>query len=191
MLSVYISYYIDKGNSGGRLLPGLKVAASMVFGFLLVFVVVGIIPSLLLSEFLKWVWVLEPTIGVILIVLGLLTGWRRAMERLPSIAFDDTQASFLSYGMVYGLASLGCSLPIFLLVVLQGAVATEIGEIFTLFAAYGEGAAALIVPLTISLSLAKGLIHEQLVKILPHIKKIDGLVLILAGAYMLYAGLTR
>ena len=190
MLSVYISYYIDNCDSGGQLLLGLKVAVSMVFGFLLVFVVVGIIPSLLLSELLKWVWVLEPTIGVILIALGLLTGWTRAMERLPSIAFD-MQSSFLSYGLMYGFASLGCSLPIFLLVVLQGAVATEIGEIFTLFAAYGAGAAALIVPLTISLSLAKGLIHEQLVKILPHIKKIDGLVLILAGAYMLYAGLTR
>ncbi len=46
----------------------------MAFGFLLVFVVVGIVPLLLLYEFLKWVWVLEPTIGVILIVLGLLAG---------------------------------------------------------------------------------------------------------------------
>jgi cytochrome c biogenesis protein CcdA len=191
MLPVYISYYIDKSDSRGRILPVLTVAASLIFGFLLVFVVVGIIPSLLLSEFLKLVWVLEPTIGIILIVIGLLTGWTKAMDRLPTLTINGTWISFLSFGVAYGFASLGCNLPIFLLVIFQGATVTGVGEILTLFAAYGAGAAALIIPLTLTLSLAKGLVHKQLVKILPYIKKINGFVLILAGAYMLYAGLTR
>jgi threonine/homoserine/homoserine lactone efflux protein len=51
------------------------------------------------------------------------------------------------------------------------------------------GAAALIIPLTLTLSLAKRVIHERLLSVLPYMKRVNGVVLIAAGVYMLYAGL--
>lgn len=193
MLPAYVSYYLDRGNQKGRLLTGLVLAASMVAGFLLVFVVVGIIPSLAVSEFTKWVWIAEPLIGVLLIGLGILTGFTSVLNGLPRIgaSFSGNKISFLAYGAAYGTASLGCSLPVFILVVLQGATAGGLGDILIIFAAYGAGAAALIIPLTLTLTLTKSLIQEKLLYILPYMKRINAVVLILAGAYMLYTGLLR
>jgi cytochrome c biogenesis protein CcdA len=193
MLPAYVSYYLDRGDQRGRLLSGLALAASMVAGFMLVFVVVGVIPSLVVSEFMKRVWVAEPVIGAGLIGLGVLTGWTRMLDGLPRVGLpvDGNKLSFLAYGAAYGMASLWCSLPVFILVVLQGAVVGGLSEILVLFAAYGAGAAALIIPLTLALTLTKGLIHERLLAILPYMKKINAVVLILAGAYMIYTGLMR
>jgi hypothetical protein len=75
--------------------------------------------------------------------------------------------------------------------VLQGATAAGLGEILVIFAAYGAGAAALIIPLTLTLTLTKGLLQEKLLSIMPYMKKINAVVLILAGAYMLYSSLLR
>lgn len=191
MLPAYVSYTLERGDQKGRLLSGLTLSAAMIIGFLLVFVVIGVIPSLAVSGFMNLVWLAEPVIGGGLMVLGVVTGWTNALDRLPSIGFalDGNRLSFLFYGVAYGVASLGCSLPVFILIVLQGATAGSLGEILTLFAAYGAGAAALIIPLTLTLSLAKGVIHERLLGVLPYMKRVNGIVLIAAGAYMLYAGL--
>ena len=192
MLPAYISYYLDKGDHRGRLTSGLYLAASTVVGFLLVFVVIGIIPSLVISEFVKWVWVAEPVVGLIVITLGIATGWTSVFNSVQNInfSFNGNRLSFLAYGVAYGFASLGCSLPVFLLVVLQGAAAGSIKEILILFIAYCAGAATLIIPLTITLTLTKGLIYERLLQVLPYMKKINAAVLILAGSYMLFKGLS-
>lgn len=192
MLPAYISYYLDKGDHRGRLTSGLYLAASTVIGFLLVFVGIGIIPSLVISEFVKWVWVAEPVVGLIVITLGIATGWTSVFNSVPIInfSFNGNRLSFLAYGVAYGFASLGCSLPVFLLVVLQGAAAGGIKEILILFIAYCTGAATLIIPLTITLTLTKGLIYERLLQVLPYMKKINAAVLILAGSYMLIKGLS-
>jgi cytochrome c biogenesis protein CcdA len=188
MLPAYVFYYLDKGDQKGSLSSGLILAVSMVAGFLLVFVVIGVILSLAVSEFIKWVWGADPVIGAGLIGLGVLTGWTRILERLPRIGFsaDGNKLSFLAFGVAYGVASLGCSLPVFILVVVQGAAAGGLSEIFTLFAVFMTGAAALIIPLTLALTLTNELIHERLLAILPYMNKINAVVLIAAGAYMIY-----
>ncbi len=191
MLPAYVSYMLERSDRQGRLLSGLALSAAMIVGFLLVFAVIGVIPSIAVSGFMRFVWLAEPVIGGGLIVLGLVSGWTNALDRLPSIgfAFDVNKLSFVFYGIAYGVASLGCSLPIFILIVIQGAAVGNFAEILALFAAYGVGAAALIIPLTLTLSLAKGVIHERLLSVLPYMKKMNGIVLIAAGVYMLYTGL--
>ncbi len=169
-------------------------SASTTAGFLVVFLALGVLPSLVIGELVRWVWLATPLIGSGLIVLGILAGWTRVLERAPSLgvpAWATGKLSFLLYGTAYGVASLGCSLPVFILVVLQGAAAGSLGEVFTLFAAFGAGAATLIVPLTVSLSLAKGVVREWLLKAMPYIRRANGAVLIIAGAYMLWTGIVR
>lgn len=191
MLPAYVSYMLERGDRKGRLLSGLALSAAMIVGFLLVFVVIGVIPSIAVSGFMRFVWLAEPVIGGGLIFLGVVSGWTNALDRLQSIgfAFDGNKLSFVFYGIAYGVASLGCSLPIFILIVLQGAAVGNFAEIIVLFAAYGVGAAALIIPLTLTLSLAKGVLYERLLSVLPYMKRVNGIVLIAAGVFMLYAGL--
>jgi cytochrome c biogenesis protein CcdA len=193
MLPAYVSYYLEMGEKRGSILTGLALALSLVAGFLVVFVFVGLVLSFTVSGLVDWVWVAEPVIGVGLILLGILTWFTDLFDRVPRIGLSvgGGRLSFLIYGAAYGFASMGCSLPIFILVVVEGATAGSFEEMLALFGAYGAGAAALIIPLTLTLSLANGLIHEKLTRILPHMKKLNAVVLILAGLYMLASGIMR
>lgn len=193
MLPAYVSYYIERREEKGGVLSGLAFSASTTAGFLFVFLALGVLPSLVIGELVAWVHIATPLIGSAMILLGVLAGWTRVLERAPRLATDWAKgsASFLLYGAAYGVASLGCSLPVFLLVVLQGATAGDIGEMLLLFLAFGAGAATLIIPLTLSLALAKGAFRDWLQKAMPYVKRANGVVLILAGAYMIWAGLVR
>jgi len=194
MLPGYISYYLSSSVAGKRLVNGILLSFLMSVGFLIVFLIVGIIPSMMAFESLKLVWLAVPVLGFALIIIGLLTFWTTLMNRLPSLGLGIEGAgpfSFLTYGFAYGVASLGCSLPIFLIVVLQSVSAKSFVDVIWLFVAYGAGAAVLIIPLTITLTLAKDLLHTWLLAAMPLLKKANGVVLILAGMYMLYTSLIR
>jgi cytochrome c biogenesis protein CcdA len=194
MLLGYVSYYISSERTGKRLVNGILQSILMSTGFLIVFLLVGIIPSMMASEFQKFVWLAAPLLGFALIVIGLIIFWTTLMDRLPSLGLgirDVGSFSFLTYGVAYGVASLGCSLPIFLIVVLQGVSAKSFIDVLWLFAAYGAGAAALIIPLTITLALAKDLLNTWLIAAMPLLKKANGVVLILASVYMVYTSLIR
>ncbi len=191
MLPAYVSYTLERGDH--KLSSGLALSTSMIAGFLAVFVGVGLVSSIAITGLLSMVWLAEPIIGAGLVAFGAMTGWTKTLDQLPTFGLnaDGNRLSFLFYGVAYGVASLGCSLPVFLLIVLQGATAGSLAEMLALFAAYGAGAALLIVPLTLSLTLAKGMIHERLLDVLPYMRRIHGVVLIAAGAYMVYSGLLR
>lgn len=191
MLPAYISYYVNRGEGKGSLFSGFTFSLAMLTGFMAVFLVVGILSSFFLSNIFRWIWLATPIIGGILILLGLLTGLTDLAAKMPHFKLSNVVSgkySFFLYGAGYAVASLGCSLPIFLLVVLQGAAAGDLVEILILFLTYSAGAASLIMPLTITLTLARTIIHENLQKLLPYIRKINAIVLILAGIYMILFG---
>ncbi len=187
MLIGYVTRYVGR-EEGGGLLPGLAFSASTVGGFLLVFVGVGGTSALIFRDALRWGWLTLPAVGVLMIFLGVITGWTTLMDRVPRLALPIGvgRSSFFLYGLAYGISAIGCSLPVFLLVVVQSATLGSAGDIVWLFAAYGAGGAALMVPLTVSLSLAKSLIREKLSAFAPKVKKAEGIILVLAGAYMIY-----
>jgi cytochrome c biogenesis protein CcdA len=133
-------------------------------------------------------------VGVLLIFIGIISGWTDKMSNMPLFNLDFSSSTgiraFYFYGIGYGLASLTCSLPIFILVVLQSVVSASFIDILLLFAAYGFGAACLIIPLTIALVYSKEFIFKRLISIVPFVKKINGLILILAGIYMILTSRT-
>ena len=189
MLPAYISYYINRGEGKGSLISGFIFSLAMLFGFMAVFLIVGIASSFLIGNIFRWIWLATPIIGVILIILGLITGWTNLATKLPRFELrieEMGKYTFFLYGAGYAVASLGCSLPIFLLVVLQGASIGELSEILSLYLFYGAGAATLIIPLTLTLTLARTMIHENLQKLLPYMQRINAVVLIIVGIYMIF-----
>ena len=101
---------------------------------------------------------------------------REGKKRIRFLNPGLARVSFLFYGVAYGVASLGCSLPVFILIVLQGAAALDL---------------ILRSSRLITSLLAKGVIHERLLSVMPYMKRVNGIVLIVAGAYMLYVELIR
>src|SRR6266571_4998843 len=130
LLPAYLGLYLgdDLGISGTRRPIGraIAVSATVTASFVLLFGLAGIIASLAASALtpaLPWI---GAAVGAGLILLGgfLASGREldvplgpRAAHRLKAAARTRGIAGYAAYGTAYGLASLGCTLPVFLGVV--------------------------------------------------------------------------
>jgi cytochrome c biogenesis protein CcdA len=188
MLPSYVAFYLTREENKRKLDSAIIFGLVTVAGFLTIFLGIGLIPSFAVNQISKNSYILTMIIGSLLILIGLISGWTEIMSNIPIFTINISNSTgiraFYLYGIGYGLASLTCSLPIFLLVVLQSATSSFI-EILLSFAAYGLGATTLIIPLTIALVYSKKLLYQRLISIVPYVKKINGLILILAGLYMI------
>lgn len=194
MLPSYIAYYLNlevETSRERRLLRALMFAFATTAGFLTVFTAVGLIPSLSIRLLPISESLLTPIIGLGLLCLGFFTALSSVFDRLPQLSISPPTASgpisFYVYGVAYALASLSCSLPVFLLVVLQSAAARSPLDTLFLFVVYGLGAGIIVVPITVATSLSKDYLYRRLIMIMPYMKKLNAAVLILAGAYMIIA----
>ena len=189
MLPSYVAYYMNLDEDERSLGASLGFAFTVVAGFLVVFMVIGLLPSFALNQVSSRLEYVAPFIGALLVLIGLTSGLSDAFDRIPAVNVSAPQRagyrSFFIYGAGYGAASLACSLPVFMLLVLQSSTAGGPLGVFTAFLVYGLGASAVIVPLTLALTYSKDYVHQRLVWLLPRIKKINAAMLILVGLYMI------
>jgi len=189
MLPSYVAYYMNLDEDERSLGASLGFAFTVVAGFLVVFMVIGLLPSFALNQVSSRLEYVAPFIGALLVLIGLTSGLSDVFDRMPAINVSAPQRagyrSFFLYGAGYGAASLACSLPVFMLLVLQSSTAGGPLGVFTAFLAYGLGASAVIVPLTLALTYSKDYVHQRLVWLLPRIKRINAAALTLVGLYMI------
>lgn len=127
MLPTYAALFVrgPEGEPGAAVAHQMRCALvagfAMTAGFVLLFSVLGVVFSSggrAISEYFPYT---SLVVGVLLIAAGLTTLLGRAIPELtvPGVTLSDTgsvRGMFL-YGVAYGVASLGCALPIFLIVV--------------------------------------------------------------------------
>ena len=203
LLPAYVSYYLGDGSGGvgsrGQLRRALLVSVTVTASFALLFGLAGILAGLAasaLTSSLPWIGV---TMGAGLIMLGglLASGRELNLSLAPRVAQRFRAASrrrglggYVAYGAAYGLASLGCTLPVFLGVVgtslqLHG-LAGAVGQ----FILFGIGMGVVLTACTVATAwLGDGLIKRARA-LAPHIGWLSAVVLWLAGAYVLYYWLT-
>jgi cytochrome c biogenesis protein CcdA len=199
LLPAYLGYYLGdgRGRAGvrGQLGRALLVSCTVTASFALLFGLAGILAGLAASELtsaLPWIGV---AIGAGLILLGgLLASGRelnlslapRMAQRLAPATRRQGLGGYAAYGVAYGLASLGCTLPVFLGVVgtslqLHG-LASAVGQ----FMLFGIGMGSVLTVCTIAtVWLGDGLIKRARA-LGPHIGWLSAVVLWLAGTYVLY-----
>lgn len=194
MLPSFVSYFMNTENSNSSLKSALGFGITTVAGFLTVFLTIGILPSFALNMVASKISYIAPFIGVILIVLGLGNLFGDIFSNIPVIKTITPEGTgfkaFFLYGLGYGAASMSCSFPVFILLILQSATAGGFISILAMFLAYGFGAGSILIPLTLALTFSKDLMYQKIISVLPHVKKINSGILILAGIYMIYYGLT-
>jgi len=130
---------------------------------------------------------LAVAVGLLALAVATLLGRDLALP-LPAFARrgpqDRGRAGFLSYGVGYGLASLGCTLPIFMIVVSSVLSAGFVSGLAA-FIAYGAGMGVMLVAVAVAVSAGKAALVRGLRRAAPALRYVGGLGLLAAGAYLL------
>ena len=188
MLPSFVSYYVKDDGKEGDLLSSISFGLITVTGFLSIFMVIGILPSFAINMVASKIDLLAPFIGVILIILGLGHMFSNVFYKIPALNLVTPKGtgyrSFYLYGLGYGAASMACSFPVFVLLVLQASTAGGFIGIVSMFVVYGIGAATVLIPLSVALTFSREIIYTRLMQLMPHMRKINSAILLLAGIYM-------
>ena len=200
LLPAYLSYFLGlESKEGARLdregnpfLRALVVSAAMTAGFVVVFAPMGAIwssVSSVLGNRLPWV---TAALGVGLVVLGiaLFRGFQPVV-RLPKLQVgtaSEQLGSVFLFGVSYAVASLSCTIGVF------GALVTSSFERDSFlvgvgsFVMYALGMGLVIAILTMAVSFAQQGIVTAMRRLLPHMGRISGVLVIVAGLYVAYYG---
>ncbi|MFQ6033727.1 MAG: cytochrome c biogenesis CcdA family protein [Candidatus Bipolaricaulia bacterium] len=212
MLPSYISYILGREDGRsylGGALRGLAAGGVMTAGFFTIFVTFGLLFSYIgraLAAVIPWIVIL---IGVGLVLLGVLMlagrsffqlNLGRAASRLGSLPPKDRVGglgmrkgyrSFYFYGLAYALASLSCTLPIFLIIVSQTFSSANLLASLLAFVLYAAGMGVVVIIISVATFLSRELLTKQLARLAPYIEKAAALVIIAAGAYLIYYWLSK
>ena len=201
MLPAMVSFYLGQGEADyaarsvwQRAREGLALGALVTAGFLLVFVLAGVLVSLGAGELARvfpWATVV---IGAGLVVLGLWLYLGRSLSvRVPHLEAARVAGSYRAmfvYGVAYALASLSCTLPIFLVAVGAALTAGPVGSL-ALFVAYSVGMGLVLTAVALGAALFQGAVSTTLRRALPYVQQVSALLLVVAGGYLLWTDLPR
>ena len=198
LLPTYLVYFLSISNrpaersdperaSIGR---ALAVSAAVSSGFMAVFVVIGVITDQLTTTIIDNAEYATATLGAAFVVLGgaMLFGYRVPVltPKLDAGGRDRTVRSMFVYGVAYAVASLGCTLPLFLTVLFGASrahgVAAGLGNVI----AYALGMALLVTVLTVALAAANVGLVRFLRSILKYVEMLSAAFVLLSGAYLLW-----
>lgn len=198
MLPSFLAYFLGADDTSfaqqswlRRAWVGTQVGLLVVVGFVLIFLAAGLLFASIGAQLVQIVPWLAVGIGGALIVFGGLT----LLGRAPHIAIanplaerkaERSASSVFLYGISYGIASLSCTLPIFLMVVGGSLTAGNLVRGLLPFLGYSGGMALVVVGLTLSAALLKGALEQHMRRVLPYVNRLSGLLLVAAGAYIVY-----
>jgi len=216
MLPTYISYFVEtntqqiiSANSNSRLISVRRLSRGGLVGifvtaaFIATFGLTGMIISSLgigIAKFLPWVAVFS---GVVIIGIGVAKisgrtihinisspkGLLYAGNSGNKAGKKPSFVSFFLFGIGYSIASLSCTLPLFLLIVFQGLSAGGIREGSIVFLTYALGMGSVMIAISLAISASNYTFVRWLSKLAPKMNLITSIVLILAGSYLIYYNL--
>ena len=199
LLPAYLGLYLgDDRGAGARRRPfgrAIVVSATVTASFVLLFGLTGIVTSVAASAVTSALPWIGAAVGLGLILLGgfLASGREldvplgpRAAHHLKAAARTRGIGGYAAYGTAYGLASLGCTLPVFLGVVGTSLQLHGLADAVGQFMLFGAGMGAVLASLTIlTAGFGEGLI-ARVRAVSRHVGWASALLLWIAGAYVLY-----
>lgn len=194
LLPGYIVAFISRNSAGDptlatRMGRGLKLALLSILGILLIYAIAGamiIIAAQVLKDYMKWITI---GMGGVLIVLGFLMviGKNVAFSlNMNNPTYKSEAVEAFVFGVAYAIGALGCLFPLFLVVATQAMAAPTALEGASYIGAYFAGISGMMIAVILLSTFAKDLLMKYLRKILPHMERITGALLILAGLYVIH-----
>lgn len=191
MLSLYISTDAgEQASTASRMGASLRAGARVTAGFLSVFIVVGVPVIYGLRSIVRAVpWAgagagIAITIAGLMILSGRHIGFNLNLR--PRGRSGAAPPSMYLFGVAYALASLGCTLPVFLSVVGASLAVRGSGAATIVLAAYAVGMGAVMMTLALLAGGARDRLGQILRRALPRMQRISGALLVAAGVYLSY-----
>ena len=216
MLPAYLGMYLgDQGataaaepaEEGSQALRSVKqfsrallIGATVSAGFIVLFGVVGGLIGVgasFIGDLLPWLGLI---IGIGLVVAGAwlvgggniyrYTGFAaRAADNIGGVNQVSVRGYFM-FGLSYGAASLGCTLPVFLAVVGISVAGSSIASVVSNFFLFALGMGIVILALTMGIAFFKGTMVGLVRRALPYVTPFGSWLMVLAGTYLVFYWLT-
>jgi cytochrome c biogenesis protein CcdA len=196
MLPSYIFFQLgadeeDPSPTVERVLKAVRIAIATTAGFAVIFGAVGLV----VSAGGRWLTDLFPfaglLIGAAMVGLGLwLLASHRSLGILAagrvSVTPERTLWNMFLFGIAYGISSLSCTLPIFLVVVGTALGSGTLLVSLAQFMGYALGMGAVLAVITIGTALFREALERWLRRLMPYVHRVSALFLIGAGTYLIY-----
>lgn len=199
-LGLYLRDDVTRSGLGARLSRSVAVAVVVGATFTVLFGAVGAvfeIGSTPIVRSLPWVGL---GVGVVLVLTGglVLSGRhigtgapQRLATRIGKGASKSNLRGYAAFGLAYGAASLGCTLPLFLALMGTAAATSRLyGAAVLAFVLYGAGMAASLAVLALVAGLVSFGIFERVRSFVRIVTPLSAGLLLLSGAYVIYYWLT-
>lgn len=198
MLPAYLALVV-RGEGTGQLTAvgrALAATAAMTLGFLTVFGVFGLLTVSVASTVQRYLPYVTVLIGIALVALGIwLISGRELTLFMPDrfargVRWAPTArlGSMFGYGVSYAIASLSCTVGPFLAVTGAGFGGGPVAGHLSIYLAYAAGFSLIVGVSAIAVAFASSALIDRLRRILPHVNRISGALLVLVGLYVGYYG---
>jgi len=188
-LALFIGERSDRRAAVGR---AVAVGGAMTLGFIAVFGIAGVAVTALSVALGPWLSTVTLVSGVLLVAIGvaLLSG-RDPSLPIPRarLRVDGTPRGMVVYGVVYATVSLSCTLPVFVAAVVSAFTLTgSTGAGILALLGYAVGMGAVMAVLALVAALLGNAATRRATAVLPHLPRISGVFLLMAGAYVVWYG---
>jgi len=192
MLPAYVSMFLGGDTDTGTRLSvfaGLRVGLAVTVGFVALFSAVGVLVSAGLQSLLRFVPWVALVIGVGLFALGIavLRGFHLS-ARMIDVRTRRTRSfsSMVGFGVAFGVASVSCTLPIFLAVVGLSVREPSLLGGWAVFGAYAVGMGVVLTAVAVALVTSRQVLLARMRRVLPYVERIGGWLLVGSGLFIVY-----
>jgi cytochrome c-type biogenesis protein len=195
LLPTYLMYFLGVSAADGRsqrapISRALLVGSMVSAGFLVVFFAIGAVTQYWTAWLLDNAKYATAIIGVLFVILGIamLFGFKLPIAT-PSVNTGETNRTVWSmflYGVAYAVASLGCTLPLFMSTLFQTGKNEGYWKGVANVVMYAVGMALVVISLTLALATANAGFVRWLKAKMQYVEMVSGAFVLLSGAYLLW-----
>ena len=197
MLPAYLTWFTRSeadrpAPAAVRVTRAVGAGLATTLGFVAVFAAVGALVRAGFGAVMGATPYAGIAVGVVLVAVGALTAAGRHVRlRLPgsgrSLAGSGRGPwAMAGFGVSYALASLGCTLPVFLAGVAGAFTRAGFGAGLGAFVAYGLGMGSVLTALAVAVALAPRARLRRVRALGAHLERPAGVLLAVVGAYLVY-----
>lgn len=186
MLPSYILHLL--GGKERKTMDGLWAGILMTVGFLLIFLVAGLFAvafSVVLGKATAWI---AFVVGILFVIVGVLMFFGKNVLGFhinPNLNMTQgNRMTFLFYGIAYALGSLGCTLPLFSVLVLSSFHSNGFASGMTDFVLYALGMGFIVTVISLASTISQQIAIQWVRKSARWMGKLSAVITLGTGIYL-------